>query len=222
MRYKERNISEELYLIVNSIKYMPYVEEIYLYNSSDNNRRFYDRGIIEISVLYSNTDLSGWWLIKHMLEDLPILLRVRSIELSEAIDVSKYDNVTLLYKRDYLKEKYPELLVLEKLNVEGDEFYRDTKITYTERLFIFLSYLTYIEKIYIFSSEVEYTRKNPLKLALVCPKATEEDWLIIKTIIRKTSMGGYVRTIRYDKIRDPSLKKLIDKEKRLLCQRQVQ
>ena len=80
-----------------------------------------------------------------------------------------------------------------------------------------LSQLSFIQQIYLFGSRSrdEAKERSDIDLAIVCPAATDTDWMEIQKIIAEADTLLKIDCIRYDKLSDTNPLKLeIDRDKK--------
>lgn len=85
-----------------------------------------------------------------------------------------------------------------------------------------LQQLPYVEKIILFGSRArgDNQDRSDIDIAIVCPTATENDWLQITAIIDQADTLLNIDCIRYDTLSyNATLKKAIDQDGIILFQR---
>ena len=82
-----------------------------------------------------------------------------------------------------------------------------------------LKMLPFVEAIYLYGSRgrSNHTERSDIDLAIVCSKATQDEWLQIVDIVEKADTLLSVDCVRYDTLKDRSrLKQNIDRDKKVL------
>ncbi len=69
-----------------------------------------------------------------------------------------------------------------------------------------IAYLSFVEEIWLYGSRArgDESERSDIDLAIVCPKATQEDWYTIQEIIAKADTLFKVDCIRLDTLNEKS------------------
>jgi len=87
-----------------------------------------------------------------------------------------------------------------------------------------LKTMPFVEAIYLYGSRArgDYLERSDIDLAIVCPKASGEDWLKIMDIIEQADTLLSIDCVRYDMLEAASqLKQNIDHDKKVLYVKSV-
>ncbi|MCH9644691.1 MAG: nucleotidyltransferase domain-containing protein [Gammaproteobacteria bacterium] len=84
-----------------------------------------------------------------------------------------------------------------------------------------LEQLSFIEKIYLYGSRArgDHRERSDIDLAIVCPQASDNDWLKVLEIIENADTLLEIDCLRYDELKDPVFLKNIDRDKITLYER---
>ena len=78
-----------------------------------------------------------------------------------------------------------------------------------------LKKLKFIDEIWLYGSRAReaHLERSDIDLAIICPKASKNEWLEVLKILEKKDTLLQVDIVRYDEIKDIKFKKRIEKEK---------
>lgn len=84
-----------------------------------------------------------------------------------------------------------------------------------------LTRLSYVNEIYLYGSRArgDHSAKSDIDLAIICPKATTEQWLEILEIIENADTLLEIDCVRYDDLANSELRENIDREHVVLFSR---
>ncbi len=84
-----------------------------------------------------------------------------------------------------------------------------------------LKLLPFVNGIYLFGSRAtgEQRPRSDIDIAILCPNASEQQWLEILDIVENSDTLLKVDCVRYDTLQNNQLKIQIDKEKQVLYER---
>ncbi|MBS0236577.1 MAG: nucleotidyltransferase domain-containing protein [Proteobacteria bacterium] len=85
-----------------------------------------------------------------------------------------------------------------------------------------LKVLPFVEAIWLFGSRARGTNaeRSDIDLAIVCPKANKEEWLIVEYIIQEADTLLHIDCVRFDKLaEDDRLRQNILEQKKILYER---
>ena len=95
------------------------------------------------------------------------------------------------------------------MNIKSYDFYYD------------LRSLLFVHGLYLFGSRAQRTERerSDIDLAILCPKATENEWRKICSIIESAKTLLSIDCVRLDSLKDESLKHAIEKNKIVLFEK---
>ena len=81
-----------------------------------------------------------------------------------------------------------------------------------------LKKMSFIDEIWLYGSRARdsHQERSDIDLAIICPKASKDDWIEILKVIEEKDTLLQVDAVRYDEIKDIQFKKRIEKEKIVL------
>ena len=81
-----------------------------------------------------------------------------------------------------------------------------------------LKQCSFIEEIWLFGSRArkDNLERSDIDLAVMCPKATKDDWNKVLLIVDEADTLLKIDIVRFDTIKDPLFKERIEKEKLII------
>jgi predicted nucleotidyltransferase len=85
-----------------------------------------------------------------------------------------------------------------------------------------LKKLPFVEQIFLYGSRAreDCRSRSDIDLAVVCPQASTEQWQLILDIIEEADTLLKIDCVRYDQLTDDALKKNIDRDKKVIYQKE--
>lgn len=91
------------------------------------------------------------------------------------------------------------------------------------KFFEYLTKLSFVEEIWLFGSRArgDNSPRADIDLAIICPKASKKDWLVVLDIIENADTLLKIDCINFGDVKDQNFKNNILKFKKILYQSRV-